>query len=230
MIKRALILLFFSGCVMVNAQDEAEESLGAWYLYNGTNRVSERLSVYTEAQLRYYETTDNFNQMILRTGLNYHINPNAMATIGYGFIDTDPYFGEVPGEENFKENRIYEQFVLKNTLWEFHFEHRYRLEHRFLDFGDDTQTQHRVRYRLQATLPLTDIFFINLYDELMVNLQDDLFGQNRIYAALGVNVTHNSNIQLGYLRNQFTDGVYDRLQVALTYNPDLRGLFQKKKS
>lgn len=229
MIKRALALLFFTGCV-VNAQNQAEESWGAWYMYSGTNRVSERLSIHTEAQSRYYETTDNFNQMILRTGLNYHINPNAMASIGYGFIDTDPFYGEVAGEENFKENRIYEQFILRNTLWEFHFEHRYRLEHRFLDFGDGTDTQHRVRYRLQMTLPLTDTFFLNLYDELMVNLQDDLFGQNRIYVALGVNITHNSNIQLGYLRNQFSDAVYDRLQVGVTYNPDLRGIFQKKKT
>ena len=79
------------------------------------------------------------------------------------------------------------------------------------------------------TLPLTNTFYLNFYDELFINLQDDLFGQNRLYAAVGVNVTENSSVQLGYMRNQFPNAVYDRLQVAVFYNPDLRGLFNKKK-
>ena len=76
---------------------------------------------------------------------------------------------------------------------------------------------------------MTNTFFLNFYDELFINLQDDLFGQNRLYGALGVNVTENSSIQIGYLRNQFQNAVYDRLQFAVFYNPDLRGLFKKKK-
>jgi len=70
---------------------------------------------------------------------------------------------------------------------------------------------------------------LNFYDELFINLQDDLFGQNRLYGAVGVNITENSSVQLGYLRNQFANAVYDRLQFAVFYNPDLRGLFNKKK-
>jgi len=167
--------------------------------------------------------------MLLRTGLNYHINPNAIATGGYAFIDTDNNFYEFEGEVNSKEHRIFEQFILKNKVWEFLFEHRYRLEQRFLDFGETTDTQHRARYRIQMTLPLTDTFFLNFYDELFINLQDDLFGQNRLYGAVGVNITENSSVQLGYLRNQFTNAVYNRLQFAVFYNPDLRGLFKKKK-
>ncbi|WP_421806169.1 DUF2490 domain-containing protein, partial [Flagellimonas sp.] len=99
---------------------------------------------------------------------------------------------------------------------------------RFFDFGDVTDTQHRARYRIQVTLPLTDTFFLNFYDELFINLQDNLFDQNRLYAAFGVNITENSNIQLGYLRNQFANAVFDRLQFAVFYNPDLRGFFKKK--
>ena len=129
-----------------------------------------------------------------------------------------------------KEHRIFEQFILKNKVWEFLFEHRYRLEQRFLDFGSTTETQHRARYRIQMTLPLTNTFFLNFYDELFINLQDDLFGQNRLYGAVGINITENSSVQFGYLRNQFVNAVYDRLQVGFFYNPDLRGLFSKKKS
>ena len=229
MIRKIAGLFILLGLLTVNAQRPGEDETGAWYMYFGTNKISERFSVHTEAQFRFYETTSNFNQMLLRTGLNYHINPNAIATGGYAFIDTDNTFYEFEGEINAKEHRIFEQFILKNKVWEFLFEHRYRLEQRFLDFGRTTETQHRARYRIQMTLPLTNTFFLNFYDELFINLQDDLFGQNRLYGAVGVNITENSSAQLGYLRNQFANAVYDRLQFAVFYNPDLRKLFNKKK-
>ncbi|WP_318309021.1 DUF2490 domain-containing protein [Flagellimonas crocea] len=229
MIKKLTALFILLGTLSANAQQPGEDEMGSWFMYFGMNKVSERLSVHTEAQFRFYETTSNFNQMLLRTGLNYHINPNAIATGGYAFIDTDNTFYEFEGVVNSKEHRIFQQFILKNKVWEFLFEHRYRLEQRFLDFGETTDTQHRARYRIQMTLPLTNTFFLNFYDELFINLQDDLFGQNRLYGAVGVNITENSSIQVGYLRNQFANAVYDRLQFAVFYNPDLRGIFKKNK-
>ncbi|MEX0272753.1 MAG: DUF2490 domain-containing protein [Flavobacteriaceae bacterium] len=226
MTKNKTTLLHFLFLVLttfhVYAQQPGEGDLGGWYMYFGTNKVSEKFSIHTEAQFRYWETASNFNQLLLRTGINYHINPNAIATIGYGHITTDGTFTEPENEVNSKEHRIFEQFILKNKVWELGFEHRYRLEQRFLDFGDTTDTQHRARYRLQVTLPLTQTFFLNFYDELFINLQDNLFGQNRLYGALGMHITENSSLQLGFMRNQFSSAVYNRLQVGFIFNPDLR--------
>lgn len=220
-----LVIVLLSG--VLSAQNTGEEDWGAWYMYFGTNTISDKFSLHTEAQFRYYETTGNFNQLLLRTGINYHINPDAIVTLGYGYISTDGTFEEFPDEINAKENRIFQQLILKNKVGEFLFEHRYRLEQRFIDFGDITDTQHRARYRLQVTLPLTDIFFINVYDEVFLNLQDEVFGQNRLYAALGVHITSNSSLQIGYLKNHFSAINYDRLQIGFMYNPDLR---RKKKA
>ena len=212
--NRVKYLFFFLSLVLISnsvlAQQPGEDDMGIWYMYFGTNKVAERWSIHTEAQFRYYETSSNFNQLLLRTGANYHINANAIATLGYGFIETDGTFTESFNEVNSLEHRIFQQFILKNKVWEFLFEHRYRLEQRFIDFGRFTETQHRARYRIQLTLPLTDIFFLNFYDELFINLQDNLFGQNRLYGALGVHITENSSVQLGYLRNQFANAVFDR--------------------
>ena len=204
------------------AQNNGEEEWGAWYMYFGTNKISEKLSIHSEAQFRFYETTSNFNQLLLRTGLNYHINPDAIVTLGYGYISTDGTFEEFPNEINTKENRIFQQLILKNKVGEFHFEHRYRLEQRFIDFGETSDTQHRARYRLQVTLPLTDTFFVNVYDEVFLNLQDQVFGQNRLYMALGVHITDNSSLQLGYLKNHFNSSNFDRIQLGIFINPDLR--------
>ncbi len=219
--KLVAILIFF--IVAINqAQETGEDNLGAWYMYFGTNKVSERFSIHSEAQFRFYETTSNFNQMLLRIGLNYRISPEAIATIGYGYIDTDTTFEDIPNQNNLLENRIFEQFILKNIVWKLLFEQRFRFEQRFLNSGTSSDTQHRARYRLQITLPLTNTFFLNFYDEIFLNLQDEIFGQNRLYAALGINIVDNLSLQLGYLKNHFSTANFDRLQIAVFYNPDLR--------
>ncbi len=227
--KKLVLILFLFVVSSANAQNNGEDDWGAWYMYFGTNKIADKLSVHTEAQFRFYETTGNFNQLLLRTGLNYHISPDAIATLGYGYINTDGTFEEFPDEINSKENRIFQQLILKNKVGEFLFEHRYRLEQRFINFGEETDTQHRARYRLQLTLPLTDVFFVNLYDEVFLNLQDQVFGQNRLYAALGLHITENSSVQIGYLKNHFSSANFDRIQLGIFFNPDLRSAQKKTK-
>ena len=227
-----LVLLLFCNAPL-RAQQTGEEELGAWYMYFGMNRLSDRWSLHTEAQWRFYEVNQNFNQLLLRTGMNYHISEKAIATLGYAYIKTDPTYEELAPQDvpfagnSISENRIFQQFILLNKVGQVHFEHRYRLEQRFINFDGENLTRHRARYRLQLTLPLTDTFFFNVYDEIFLNLQDDIFDQNRLYAAFGVRITENSSIQIGYLKNHFRTTNFDRLQLALFYNPDLRTLFAK---
>ncbi|MBT8261180.1 MAG: DUF2490 domain-containing protein [Bacteroidia bacterium] len=206
-----------------SAQETGEDDFGFWAMYFGTNRVSEKLSIHTEAQFRFYEVASNFNQMLLRTGLNYHISDKAMATIGYGYIETDPTFPEPDGEQNISENRIYQQFVLRNNVGKIKFSHRYRIEQRFISnpvTGNDTQ--HRARYFLRVTYPINDTWFLTAYDEVFINLQEPIFGQNRLYGAIGYVANKNVSVQVGYLKNHFTGSNFDRLQIGIFWNTDLR--------
>ncbi|GGW21883.1 DUF2490 domain-containing protein [Arenibacter certesii] len=214
--------------VNLNAQDSGDHKTGFWYQYVGHNRVSEKMSVLTEVQLRYFEQSKNFQELVLRTGANYSFAKEVNITLGYAYLFTDDTFEEFPDEENIREHRIFEQVTLKQQFWEMYLEHRYVLEQRFLDFGDQNETQHRARYRLQLTLPLTNTFFVNLSDEVMLNLQEDIFNQNRLYAGLGVRVTNNLNVEAGFLKTHFSHANYERLLLGVTYNPDLRGFFKKK--
>ncbi|MEL6812028.1 MAG: DUF2490 domain-containing protein [Bacteroidota bacterium] len=205
------------------SQETGEDDWGSWFMYFGTNRISDKLSIHTEAQYRTYEFGSNFNQLLLRTGLNYHISDKAMATIGYGNITTDGTFEEPDGEENIGENRIYQQFVLRNAVGKFKFSHRYRIEQRFLDnpvTGKDTQ--HRGRYFLRVTYPINETWFLTAYDEVFVNFQEPLFGQNRLYGAVGYKLDQNVTFQMGYLKNHFTGANFDRFQLAIFWNTDLR--------
>ncbi len=218
-----LILIFSTSISIVNAQQTGEDQFGLWAMYFGTNRISEKLSIHSEVQYRTYELVSNFNQLLLRTGLNYHISDKAMATIGYGYISTDPTFNEPDGEKNTGENRIYQQFVLRNSIGKFKFSHRYRLEQRFIDSPESGSfTEHRARYFLRVTYPLSPTWFLTAYDEIFINLQEPLFGQNRLYGAVGYNVNKDITLQFGYLKNHFTGRNYDRLQIGIWWNTDLR--------
>lgn len=227
--KKLLILAVLTAVTSTSllAQNPGEDELGNWVMVFTQNRVSEKLSVHAEAQARYYELTDNFNQLLLRTALNYHISENAMASFGYGYIATDISFEELDGEKNVTENRIYQQFVLRNAVGKLKFSHRYRLEQRFIDrpFGENS-TEHRARYFLRVTYPLNDKWFLTAYDEVFINLQNDFFGQNRLYGAVGYNLNPDINIQVGYLKNDFSVDTFDRLQFAVFFKTDLR---KKKK-
>jgi len=225
--KKTIITLILS-LITINAfsQDTGEDDLGAWYMVFNTSKVSEKLSIHAEAQFRFFETVSNFNQLLLRTGLNYHISDKAIATLGYGYINTDGTFEDFPGEENSNEHRIFEQFILKNKVGKFAFEHRYRIEQRFINSGGINDTQHRGRYRLLITFPIDDHWFLSAYDEIFINFQEPIFGQNRLYGAVGYKFNKDFNIQLGYLKNHFTGINFDRLQLAVFINTDLR----KKKS
>lgn len=45
--------------IPVQASDNPEHELGNWFIWNGTIRVGDRWSVFTEAQLRLWEVTSN---------------------------------------------------------------------------------------------------------------------------------------------------------------------------
>lgn len=201
------------------AQETGEDKWGSWAMLFTNNRVSEKLSIHAEAQYRNYEFGSNFNQLLLRTALNYDISDNAMVSLGYGNITTDPTFEEIDGEETFNEHRIYQQFVLRNAVGKLKFSHRYRLEQRFIE---DAETQHRARYFLRVTYPLNETWFLTAYDEVFINLQEPIFGQNRLYGAVGYNFSPSVSLQVGYLKNHFTGENYDRFQAAVFIKTDLR--------
>lgn len=218
-----LLIIFIISTTIIYAQDNGEKRLGSWAMLFTNNKLSETLSLHAEAQYRNYEFGANFNQLLLRTALNYDFSEKATASFGYGYITTDGTFEEPTGEENTTEHRLYEQFILRNSLGKFKFSHRYRLEQRFINRPQgENSTEHRARYFLRVTYPLNDTWFLTAYDEIFINLQNDFFGQNRLYGALGYNFSPNLSTQVGYLKNDFAIDTFDRFQVAVFIKTDLR--------
>ena len=226
----ALLIITLVTFQYTNAQANGQDEFGSWEMFFGNVRLTDKISISPEVQYRTYEFGSNFNQLLLRTGINWHLNKSTMASIWYGYISTDGTFNEPNGEQNTQEHRLYGQFTSKNSLGKFKATHRYRFEQRFINSptsGNDTQ--YRARYLLRLTYPLSENWFVSAYDEVFINLQEPVFSQNRLYTALGYHINKNITTQVGYLKNHFTGKNYNRFQVGIWYKLDLRAKINKGK-
>ncbi|MAP55002.1 DUF2490 domain-containing protein [Altibacter sp.] len=215
-------ILTFFGCITTNAQDTGENTLGAWYIYFGTNTISNTLSIHTELQYNVYEITSNLEQFWAITALNYSVAPDAQVSLGYGYFNGDPTFEDTPLEENTWENRVFEQFTHSARIGKFALQNRYRIEHRFIELPAQSITRQRVRGRLQVNYPLTEKWFLIAFDEIFLDLREPVFNQNRLFGALGRKITPNAAVQVGYMKLHLPGRAYDRLQLVLNINTDLR--------
>ena len=176
--KRAYLLLLFLFSLSINAQ---EDKTGNWLMYFGTNKVSEKFSIHTEIQYRNHTISPtNAEQILLRLGLNYHFSDRAIFSGGYAYIPSYEFESEQLSPET-EEHRIWQQFILTNKLGRVKFEHRYRIEQRWVNHD----FKHRFRYRFMMFIPLNKktieegSFFLGFYDEVFVNAKETFFDRNR---------------------------------------------------
>ncbi|MFK5973010.1 MAG: DUF2490 domain-containing protein [Flavobacteriaceae bacterium] len=215
-------MLILVSVFSAHTQETEENTLGSWHLFSTTARISNHLSIQAATQIKYYRQLKNYNQFSLHGSINYHLKSNIMATLGYGFFVNDTTFESLSEENHRKDHKIEEIITIKTTTGKLKWEHRLKLEQRFIGNEDSYELLHRVRYRLQMLLPLSKIFYLSVNDELFFDLQEEFFGKNRIYGALGIHVAKHLNLQAGYFRTYADHSHLDRLKIAVFYNSDLR--------
>jgi hypothetical protein len=227
----------------LNAQKQIDNQTHAWVMYTGNHRLSEHWGCHTEYQWRRSDIFDHWQQSLMRLGVDYYTNTGTQVTLGYGWIKTFPY-GAQPISHYNNEHRIWQQLILKSKSGRVDFQHRYRLEQRFIENWvvgtdglysmDGFVFRQRVRYRFMATVPISrkemadNTLFLAVYDEPFLGfgkgIGKNILDQNRLYGAIGWRFNKNFNVQLGYL-NQYivkTDGIKAErnhtLQIGITYN------------
>jgi len=201
-----------------------QDDPGNWIMYFGTNRVSDQFSIHSEVQYRNHTLSPtNIEQLLLRTGLNYHLTDKALITAGYCYIASHQFESEQREPES-REHRVWQQFILTNNIGRVKFEHRYRIEQRWVD----EDYRGRFRYRLMLFVPLNKpkiekgTLSIGLYDEVFVNSKQIFFDRNRLYGAIGYQLHKTATVQIGGLHQQVNDFGKWYLQLALVFNPDFR--------
>ena len=221
--KNYLLTAFICLLITFNtfSQNTGEDELGSWYELTSSNRISDKISISASVTNWNYELSSNHHLLLGIIGLNYHIKKNITARIGYGNanIDTSFEYNDIP---NNKENRILEEISIKHKSNNIAWSHRFRLEQRFLEYPTENILKHRLRYRFKGSLPINKTLFITVYDEILFNLNEFDFHQNRAYAALGAKLNKNINIQLGYARHSFKTKSFNRLSLQVNLKYDFR--------
>lgn len=214
--------------VFAAAQNNRMNTSGniGWYNFFGTIKLNDQWGLHTEYQWRRDNFITDWQQGLLRIGVNYQLNPRVLFRVGYAWIETFPY-GEIPINSlgrDFTEHRIFEMVQMSHKEGLLDFSHRFMLEQRFVGRyssvnvtrEDDFPLLHRMRYMIRLQIPLegTEIKdntpYAAVYDELFIgfgkNVNANVFDQNRIGALLGYRFNKNFRLEAGYLNQTLQFG------------------------
>jgi hypothetical protein len=176
--------------------------LGGWYIVNMNYHLNDKFVLYGEVQARSQHLADDFFYHELKAGASYNLSSGQSVFIGVGNYETYTFPGNFKKPVAVNENRIWEQFTMSHYINRVKFEHRYRIEQRWLN-GDYAN---RFRYRLSATIPINhatvtnNTLFAFTFDELFFTDKPPYFLRNRIYGGLGYQFNKHITVQTGFIR------------------------------
>ena len=218
-IKCLLLLVIFNIFQGTQAQSESEQVNGSWFVFVNQHRFNSKLSALTDVQHRSWEFAQNFNQLLLRSTLYYKLDSEFQLGLCYGFIASDNTFETLEDEKKTSEHRIHEDLMFNRNFSHGVWINRYRLEQRYLsNESNGYDLSHRVRYMSRINYRVTSKFSLSAFDEVFLNLQRPVFSQNRLYFGMGYQATPLLNVQLGYMKNHFSNANYNRIVLTLWYN------------
>lgn len=214
-----VLLSVISGSI--NAQNTRLSNYNTigWYNYFGTFKVSQKFGIHTEYQFRRTEIITEWQQSLLRVGVNYQLNPKIQFRLGYAWIETFSY-GEIPINgmgKDFTEHRLFQMATLTDKVSIVDLSHRFMLEQRWVgrysnaNFTneDEFPLLNRFRYMFRLQIPLKGketidkTPYISIYDEIFIgfgdNVNENIFDQNRIGILLGYRFSSLVRIEAGYL-------------------------------
>lgn len=205
----AVVALMVSHSFLIAQEDELRDVVDqqmSWYMFFGNHRLTDDLGLHTEYQFRRTDFGTDWQQSLLRVGLDWYRNEQFTLTGGYGWIRSFPY-GEQPISETFDEHRIWQQLITASQTGALTWMHRYRLEQRLMMRESGSVWQHRARYFVQVTWPIPNqpSWSLSAYEEAFIGLRSlekpvlNLLQQNRLSVALNHKLEGGTALQLGYL-------------------------------
>ena len=195
----------------LSAADQHADNYNFWLNYVGDHPLfGGPWGVHLEIQNRREDWGDEWQQLLIRPGINYTISPTLSVSAGYGYVKTYPY-GELPVAHAFDEHRLWEQVICKMNLLGLEWQHRLRLEQRWIEeqnkAGDTTnwRGENRLRYMLRTNIPITQDkkTYVAVWDEVFLNFGGNIlknnFDQNRAFIGIGRKLTPTTRLEVGFM-------------------------------
>lgn len=208
--KKTTLFIFIFFTLQLVAQKNPENQFGAWYMYGGSHKITEKISAKTLAHFRFFDMGNDFQQLLIRVAGNYKISKIVNASLGYAYFNTDATFGIDGGEV--PESRIYEDINVNYKTNKLGWAHRFRFEQRLLDIG----MRNLFRYQLSLSHPLDKKWSAYMFDEIFFNFSGKAFNQNWAGAGIKYKVSNAVKLQLGYMKILTPNLDFDRLQLGIS--------------
>jgi hypothetical protein len=203
-----LALLLILPAVVVAQGRVVDHNAHAWGAYFGDHPLGDsRWGLHLEGQYRRHEYGRQWQQLLLRPGVNYSAGSHLLLTAGYAYARSFSYSDYVARRAPTNEHRIWEQAWLRYRSGSAAWTTRLRFEHRFLENRSAPQSGYRYEHRLRAwqqvTLPLVRKTYVTGYDEAWFYVppytSDAPFDQNRAYAGVGLRLNPSWRLEAAYM-------------------------------
>jgi hypothetical protein len=218
---RLLVTILLLG--VCSFTSKGQKQFSGWLASFNSIKTGMKTSIHSDVQFRSNNDWQQMQTLLLRPGINYHVNKKLTLTAGYAYIRNRKVVGDMAGY--IPEHRIWEQLLYTHEWKNLRISHRFRMEQRFIGktvvlgnpLSDGPNYANRFRYFLRNILPLKKETsfskgpFLALQNELFLNFGDKAsvngktFDQNRLYLALGHRFNSAFDLELGYM-NQYING------------------------
>lgn len=220
LILKNLLFYFLLACGISSVHAQTQSQHSGWFALFNSTKFTGKWGMHLDVQVRSVDQLDGIRNLLVRPGITYYINKDNSATVGYCLVNT---YTHLDGTSNttLTENRIWEQYAFNHKLLRLSFNHRLRLEQRFIEGANDEIFSQRIRYYFRGILPLqrvekafTNGFYAAFQNEVFLNLQhkallnNSVFDQNRAYAAIGYRFSKMVDVEAGYM-NQAVHGAHN---------------------
>lgn len=195
---------------------------GNFGFINPDNPELKRWRWWGEIQLRYRDSAQELNQLLVRPGIGYALTDRSTVFAGYAHVENYPAGGNSVGE-----NRIWQQYQWSGPTPLGAFTSRSRLEERWQENGSDTGVRFREALKFNWPFSFHPAASFILGDEVFVNLTHTDWGpptskqgfdQNRGFAGIGYRFTPIILTEVGYMNQYINTTTRDRMNHILSIN------------
>jgi len=216
---KLLIIVFFINSSLHSAAQQS--NYGNWFAYNGNNAINKKWDWLNEIKYRNYNIVGDFEQLILRTGLGYHLkNKNNNILVGYSFVQLNKYTENSKVSIPTIEHNILQQFTTIKEFKAIRILNRCRLEERFIN----SDLSLRFRYFFSLNFPINNSSFkkntvyASVYNEVFLNTKSQVFDRDRVYGGLGYVIANNLRFELGSMTQFYEHSNRSQFQMIFYNN------------
>ena len=225
--KRIIVIMLITNYLITItnfSKAQSESPIGNWQNLILKGKFSPKISSICEIQVRSNNFNLKYDYFEIKTGISYSFTKQFFGLIGSGIYTTYQVGSLFQSPPKQKEFRTWFELNYKHVLGRLNFEHRGRIEQRFIPGN----YKNRGKYRVGINIPVNQSkmvpgsLYLALADELFMPQHGPVVEKNRFYAGGGYKININTAFQLGCISD--TDykstghAVKNYLQLLLIYD------------